>query len=79
MQNSKFLSFGKIRAAISRTAQVSIMPYPLQNTFSPGNGFPFGGVAGYTVNGQFANPNIKPEISEDARNRVGPGFPEQPD
>ena len=78
MQNSKFLSFGKIRAAISRTAQVSILPYQLQNTFSPGNTFgstyPFGGVAGYTVNGQFANPDIKPEISEDAEIGLDLGF-----
>ena len=51
LQNSKFLSFGKIRAAVSRTAQVSINPYALQNTFDPGNGFPFGGTAGYTVDG----------------------------
>jgi len=74
LQNSKFLSFGKIRAAASRTAQVSINPYALQNTFNPGNGFPFGGVAGYTVNGQFANPNIKPEISEDVEIGLDLGF-----
>ncbi len=74
MSNSKFLSFGKIRAAWARTAQVSILPYSLQNTFDPGNGFPFGGTAGYSVNGQFANPNIKPEISEDFEIGLDLGF-----
>ena len=39
LQNSKFLSFGKIRAAISRTAQVSILPYSLENTFNPEQDF----------------------------------------
>jgi len=73
LQNSKFLSFGKIRAAVSRTAQVSINPYSLQNTFNPGNGFPFD-FAGYSVNGQFANPNIKPEISEDVEIGLDLGF-----
>jgi outer membrane receptor protein involved in Fe transport len=74
MQNGKFLSFGKIRAAWAKTAQVSILPYSLQSTFDPGNGFPFGGTAGYTVNGQFANPNIKPEISEDMEVGLDLGF-----
>ena len=73
LQNSKFLSFGKIRGAISRTAQVSINPYALQNTFDAGNGFPFG-VPGYTINGKFANPNIKPEISEDVEIGLDLGF-----
>jgi TonB-linked SusC/RagA family outer membrane protein len=74
LQNSKFLSFGKIRAAWAKTAQVSILPYSLQSTFDPGNGFPFGGIAGYTVDGQFANPNIKPEISEDMEVGLDLGF-----
>jgi TonB-linked SusC/RagA family outer membrane protein len=74
LQNSKFLSFGKIRAAISKTAQVSILPYSLQNTFNPGPGYPFGGTAGYTVNGQYANPNIVPEISQDIEFGLDLGF-----
>jgi TonB-linked SusC/RagA family outer membrane protein len=74
LENSKFLSFGKLRAAWAKTAQVSIQPYSLQNTFDPGNGFPFGGTAGYSVNGQFANPAIKPEISEDMEVGLDLGF-----
>jgi outer membrane receptor protein involved in Fe transport len=65
LRNERTLSYGKLRAAYSRTAQVSIGAYSLQNTFNAGGGFPFGNVAGYTVNGAFANPNIKPEFSTD--------------
>ncbi len=74
LQNSSWLSFGKIRAALSRTAQVSILPYQLQNTFNVGSGYPFGGTAGYSVNGAFANPNIKPEISIDQEIGLDLGF-----
>ena len=65
LQNNNFLSFGKLRAAYSKTAQVSVGPYSLANTFNAGGGFPFGGVAGFSVNGRYANPNILPEISTD--------------
>jgi TonB-linked SusC/RagA family outer membrane protein len=64
-KNQNLLNFGKISVAHSQTAQVSIGAYALQNTFNPGAGFPFGSVAGYSVNGSYANPNIKPEISTD--------------
>jgi len=74
LQNSKFLSFGKIRGAISRTAQVSIGPYALENTFNVGPGYPFGGTAGYSVNPTYANANIKPEISDDIELGLDLGF-----
>jgi TonB-linked SusC/RagA family outer membrane protein len=74
MSNSNFLSFGKLRAAISQTAQVSIGPYQLQNTFATGAGYPYGSTAGYTVVPTFANPNIKPEISLDEEIGLDLGF-----
>ena len=74
LRDSKTLSFGKVRFAHSRTAQVSIQPYALQNTFNPGAGFPFGGTPGYTLNGTSANPNIKPELSTDDEIGLDLGF-----
>jgi TonB-linked SusC/RagA family outer membrane protein len=74
LQNNKFLSFGKIRVAHSRTSQVSINAYQLQSTFNTGAGFPFGGNAGFTVNGQFANPGIVPELSTDDEVGLELGF-----
>ena len=74
LQNNKVLSFGKLRLAHSRTAQVSIGAYALQNTFVPGSGFPFGGTPGFTQSSQVANSNIKPELSTDDEIGLDLGF-----
>jgi TonB-linked SusC/RagA family outer membrane protein len=74
LQNNKVLSFGKLRLAHSNTAQVSIGPYALQNTFNTGAGFPFGGTPGFTLNAAYANPNIKPELSTDDEIGLDLGF-----
>lgn len=65
LKNNNILNFGKLSVAHSQTAQVSIGAYALQNTFNTGSGFPFGSVAGFTLNSAYANSNIKPEISTD--------------
>ena len=72
--SNSVLSYGKLRGAYSKTAQVSVGPYSLLNTFNAGGGFPFGGVAGFTVNGRFANPDIKPEFSTDKEVGIELGF-----
>ena len=74
LKNNKVLTYGKIRAAYSRTAQVSIGAYQLQNIFNTGAGFPFGNVPGFSVSGAFANPDIKPEISTDKEVGLDLGF-----
>lgn len=56
-----WLSYGKIRAAVSQVGQVTIDPYKLENVFDNGPGFPFGATAGYSVSNAFNNPNLKPE------------------
>ncbi|HVX50711.1 MAG TPA: SusC/RagA family TonB-linked outer membrane protein [Chitinophagaceae bacterium] len=65
LKDSRVLNYGKLRVAHSQTAQVSVFPYSLENTFNPGGGFPFGSTAGYTLNNRFNNPDIKPEVSID--------------
>lgn len=65
LKDNKILNYGKLRLAYSQTAQVSIGPYALQNTFNNGPGFPYGNTAGFSVNGEFANPDIKPELSKE--------------
>jgi len=74
LKDSKTLSFGKVRVAHSRTAQVSINPYSLQNTFLNGAGFPYGGTPGFTLSSVSANANIKPEISTDDEIGLDLGF-----
>ena len=78
LQNNAILSYGKLRGAISRTSQVSLQgnlgAYQLANTFNSGTGFPFGGVAGFSVNSTFNNPDIKPEFSTDKEVGIELGF-----
>ena len=74
LQNNNILSYGKLRGAYSKTAQVSIGAYSLQNIFNAGGGFPFGSVAGFSVNGRYANPDIKPEFSTDKEVGLELGF-----
>ena len=49
LKDNAILSYGKIRASFSRTEQVSIGAYSLQNTFDVGGGFPFTGLPGRAV------------------------------
>jgi len=58
-----WFTYGKLRAAYSQTAQVSIGPYSLNNVFATGAGFPYGSVAGYTLGNTYANSDIKPEFT----------------
>jgi len=74
LQNNRILSYGKFRAAYSKTSQVTVGAYSLDNVFNAGAGFPFGGVAGFSVNGTSANPNIKPEVSIDKEVGLELGF-----
>ena len=74
LKGNKILSFGKIRAAHSKTANISIGPYALQNKFLVGGGFPFGGTAGFTLDTRFANPNIKPEFTTEDEVGLELGF-----
>ncbi len=74
LKKSNVISYGKLRASYSQTAQVSIGAYSLQNTFGNGPGFPFPTVAGYTLSSTFANPNILPEISTNTELGLDLGF-----
>jgi outer membrane receptor protein involved in Fe transport len=56
-----WLSYGKVRFAISQVGQVTVNPYSLVNTFDNGAGFPYGATAGYSVSNTFNNPELKPE------------------
>ena len=62
IQTSGVISYAKVRAAVSKTGNVTIGPYSLQATYSPATGFPFGNNAGYTANDIIPNPNLKPEF-----------------
>ena len=70
LKNSNFISFLKLRAALSKSGNVNLAPYSLSATYSQPNGiqagsplgFPYGTTAGYTANNVIPNANLKPEF-----------------
>ena len=73
-QDSKVLSYGKIRAAWSKVGQVSIDPYSLDNLALVSGGFPYGSQAGFTISNNYANPGLKPEFTQETEIGLELGF-----
>jgi TonB-linked SusC/RagA family outer membrane protein len=69
LKASKWISYLKIRGGLTKTGNVNIGPYQVQNTYSIGNNFPFGQTAGLTTSGTYAKQNLKPEFT--TSNEVG--------
>jgi TonB-linked SusC/RagA family outer membrane protein len=78
LQESRLLSYLKVRASVTRVGNINIPPYSLQNTFqlanagvnNPNGGgaynsFPFttSGVTSYALNQTIYNPLLKPEFT----------------
>jgi TonB-linked SusC/RagA family outer membrane protein len=73
LQDSKVISYLKIRGSITRVGNINIPPYSLQNTFQlansgsiGANNFPFTttGVTSYALNQTIYNPLLKPEFTD---------------
>ncbi|MEP6676696.1 MAG: SusC/RagA family TonB-linked outer membrane protein, partial [Ferruginibacter sp.] len=62
LKSIPWLSFGKVTASITKVGNVSLGAYELSNTFSQAQGFPYGGLTGFTQGNTLANSNIKPEF-----------------
>lgn len=62
LKNNRILSYGKLRAAVSKVGQVSIAPYSINNTFTSTSGFPYGGLGGLTLGTTNNNPLLEPEF-----------------
>ena len=62
LQESSFLSHGKLFASLNKTGNVTLAPYQLNNSYSQLNGFPFGGLSGFVPSSTSPNPDIKPEF-----------------
>ncbi|HEX6429976.1 MAG TPA: SusC/RagA family TonB-linked outer membrane protein, partial [Niastella sp.] len=74
IQNSKVISYAKIRGAVSKSGNVNLGPYSLQATYSQATGFPFGNIPGYTANQTFPSNNLKPEFVQTTEVGVELGF-----
>lgn len=62
LQDSRWLSFGKVFASWNKTGNVTLTPYQLSNSYSQINGFPFGNLSGFVPGTTYPNPDIKPEF-----------------
>lgn len=62
LKENKILSYGKLYASASKTANVSIAPYQLLNTYVVSSGFPYGNLSGFELSGTNANYNLRPEF-----------------
>ena len=62
LKNNRILSYGKLRAAVSKVGQVSISPYSINNVFSSTPGFPYGGLGGLSLGTTNNNPLLEPEF-----------------
>jgi TonB-linked SusC/RagA family outer membrane protein len=62
LKESKTISYMKLRGALSKTGNVNLGAYNLENTYSPGEGFPYGSLIGFTSNNTLVQDSYKPEF-----------------
>ncbi len=62
IKNSKTISYLKVRGAYSKTGNVNLAPYELENRYGLGNGFPYGTLVGYTSQNLLRLPTYEPEF-----------------
>ncbi len=74
LKDLKGLEYLKIRGGIAKVGNVNVAPYQLQNVYSPGNGFPFGGQSGLTQSSVQNDPNLKPEFTLSREVGIEAGF-----
>ncbi len=74
LKDLKGLEYLKIRAGLAKVGNVNVQPYQLNNVYSPGNGFPFGGQSGLTQSTVQNDPNLRPEFTLSKEIGVEVGF-----
>jgi TonB-linked SusC/RagA family outer membrane protein len=62
LKNSSLVSYLKVRAAISKTGNVNLPVYSLENTFAQGGGFPYGNILGFTASNVLRRDKYDPEF-----------------
>jgi len=66
IKSSKVISYLKLRGAYSKTGNVNLGAYALENTYGLGGGFPYGSLVGYTSSNLLRLNKYEPEF---VRNR----------
>ncbi len=74
LKNSKVLSFLKVRGAYSKTGNVNLGAYELENRFNLGGGFPYGTLVGYTSSNLLRLPLYEPEFVKNTEVGIELGF-----
>lgn len=62
LTKSDFLSFGKLYASASKSGNVTVEPYALNNVYNSVDGFPFGNLPGAAINPQNLSSGLRPEF-----------------
>jgi hypothetical protein len=62
LKGNKNLSYLKVRGAISKTGNVNLEPYDLENRFTPGPNFPYGTTLGFSASDLLRRGSYKPEF-----------------
>ncbi len=81
LKDNAVLSFAKVRGSVSKTGQISLANfYATLPSFNPGQGnnsataFPYGNLAGFSLNTTLSNPNLKPELTREIEAGLELGF-----
>jgi TonB-linked SusC/RagA family outer membrane protein len=74
IQNSKVISYAKLRGAVSKSGNVNLGTYALQATYSQAGGFPYGSLPGFTANQTIPSSDLKPEFVQTTEVGVELGF-----
>jgi TonB-linked SusC/RagA family outer membrane protein len=62
IKNGDFVSYLKLRGALSKTGNVNLGAYSLENTFSQSNGFPYGNLLGFSSDNTLRQDVYEPEF-----------------
>jgi TonB-linked SusC/RagA family outer membrane protein len=62
LKDGTFLSYLKLRGAVSKSGNVNIGTYALAATYAQPNGFPYGSIAGFSAGNSKPSASLKPEF-----------------
>lgn len=74
LNDSRILSYLKLRGSISKSANVNIGPYQLEAVYNQTNGFPYGNLGGFSAGNAVTNPLVEPEFVNSKEFGVELGF-----
>jgi TonB-linked SusC/RagA family outer membrane protein len=62
LKSSDLISYLKLRGSVSKSGNVNLGAYSLEQIYNVAGGFPYGNLAGFQGSSSVNNPNIKPEF-----------------